>query len=51
MKKEDLLELEGMSEQLAEKVSELSKEELKEYIPKTRFNKVNEAKKNAEKLH
>ncbi|SFA87704.1 Phage minor structural protein GP20 [Acetitomaculum ruminis DSM 5522] len=50
MKKEDLLKLEGMSEQLAEKVAELSKEELKEYIPKTRFNEVNEAKKNAEKL-
>ncbi len=43
MKKEDLLKLEGMSEQLAEKIAEQSKEELKEYIPKTRFNEVNEA--------
>lgn len=49
MKKEDLLTI-GLSEDLAEKVATMSAEELKGFIPKTRFDEVNEAKKNAEAL-
>lgn len=50
MKKEDLMKIEGMTEELATKVAEQSTEELKGYIPKARFDEVNEAKKNAESL-
>lgn len=50
MKKEDLMKIEGMTDDLATKVAEQSAEELKGYIPKTRFDEVNEAKKNAEAL-
>lgn len=50
MKKEDLMKIEGMTEELAVKVAEVSAEELKEFIPKSRFDEVNEAKKNAETL-
>ena len=50
MKKEDLMKIEGMTEELATKIAEQSSEELKGYIPKTRFDEVNEAKKNAEAL-
>ena len=50
MKKEDLMKIEGMTEELATAVAEASAEELKGYIPKTRFDEVNEAKKNAEAL-
>lgn len=50
MKKEDLMKIEGMTEELATNVSEQSAEELKGYIPKSRFDEVNEAKKNAESL-
>ena len=50
MKKEDLMKIEGMTDDLATKIAELSAEELKGYIPKTRFDEVNEAKKNAEAL-
>lgn len=50
MKKEDLMKIEGMTEELATKIAEASAEELKGYIPKTRFDEVNEAKKNAEAL-
>ena len=50
MKKEDLMKIEGMTEELATKVAEQSTEELKGYIPKSRFDEVNEAKKNAESL-
>ncbi len=50
MKKEDLMKIEGMTEALAEKVAAASSEELKGYIPKSRFDEVNEAKKNAEAL-
>ena len=50
MKKEDLMKIEGMTEELATKVAEQSAEELKEFIPKSRFDEVNEAKKNAESL-
>ena len=50
MKKEDLMKIEGMTEQMADVISQQSAEELKGYIPKTRFDEVNEAKKNAEAL-
>ena len=50
MKKEDLMKIEGMTDDLATKIAEVSAEELKGYIPKTRFDEVNEAKKNAEAL-
>ena len=50
MKKEDLMKIEGMTDDLAAKVAEASAEELKNFIPKTRFDEVNEAKKNAEAL-
>ena len=50
MKKEDLMKIEGMTDELATKIAEQSAEELKGYIPKTRFDEVNEAKKNAEAL-
>ena len=50
MKKEDLMKIEGMTDDLATKIAEQSTEELKGYIPKTRFDEVNEAKKNAEAL-
>jgi hypothetical protein len=50
MKKEDLMKIEEMTDDLATKIAEASAEELKGYIPKTRFDEVNEAKKNAEAL-
>ena len=50
MKKEDLMKIEGMTEELANIISQQSAEELKGYIPKSRFDEVNEAKKNAESL-
>lgn len=50
MKKEDVMKIEGMTEELAAKVAEASAEELKEFIPKYRYDEVNEAKKNAEAL-
>ncbi len=48
MKKEDLIKL-GLSEEMAQKVAEASAEELKGFIPKARFDEVNEAKKQLEK--
>lgn len=47
MKKEDLLKL-GLPEDLAEKAAQASTEELKGFIPKTRFDEVNDAKKKLE---
>lgn len=44
MKKEDFLKL-GLSEEQATKAAEASQEELKGFIPKSRFDEVNEAKK------
>jgi len=49
MKKEEILAL-GVAEDVAQKVAEASERELKGYIPKVRFDEVNEAKKNAEAL-
>lgn len=47
MKKEDLVKL-GLDEELAKKVADASAEELKGFIPKTRFDEVNTEKKNLE---
>lgn len=47
MTKEQLISL-GLSEELAEKAAQASQEELKGYIPKARFDEVNEAKKKSE---
>jgi len=47
MKKEDFIAL-GISEDLADKAANASAEELKGFVPKTRFDEVNEAKKAAE---
>lgn len=49
MKKEEIVAL-GVDEEIAQKIADASAEELKGYIPKTRFDEVNEAKKNAEAL-
>ena len=50
MKKEDLMKVQGMTDEMAAEVEKVFAEELKGYIPKTRFDEVNEAKKNAEAL-
>lgn len=47
MKKEDFLKL-GLTEEQAAKAAEASAEELKGFIPKSRFDEVNEAKKQLE---
>lgn len=47
MKKEDLIAM-GLTEEQANKVLEVYSEELKGYIPKTRFDEVNNAKKDLE---
>lgn len=47
MKKEEFVAL-GISEDVAEKAAEASKKELEGFVPKTRFNEVNEAKKKLE---
>lgn len=49
MKKEEILAL-GVAEDVAQKLTDAFAEELKGYIPKSRFDEVNEAKKNAEAL-
>lgn len=49
MKKEDIVAM-GVAEDIAEKIAAASAEELKGFIPKSRFDEVNEAKKNAEAL-
>ena len=48
MNKEDLLKL-GLTEEQAEKVLSVNTEQLKGFIPKVRFDEVNNAKKQAEK--
>lgn len=49
MKKEELMKLEGMTEELATKIAEMSAEELKGTIPKTRFDEVIAERDNAKK--
>lgn len=48
MTREQIIEL-GVPEDMADKVAQASQTELKSYIPKSRFDEVNEAKKQAEK--
>ena len=47
MKKEDLIKL-GLDEDVAQKVADASAEELKGFIPKSRFDEVNDEKKTLE---
>lgn len=49
MKREDFVKL-GVDEELAKKLEAASQEELKDFIPKSRFNEVNTAKNTAEAL-
>ena len=50
MKKEEIVAL-GVDEETAQKIVDMASEEIKgAYVPKTRFDEVNEAKKNAEAL-
>lgn len=51
MKKEELLKLEGLSEDLATKIAEMSAEELKGMIPKSRLDEVIAERDNAKKDH
>lgn len=50
MKKEELMKIEGMTDAIADAVEAAVGDELKNYIPKSRFDEVNEAKKKAEAL-
>ena len=50
MRKEEFVAL-GISEELAGKAAKASEEEMKGYVTKARFNEVNTAKNNAEKLY
>ena len=49
MKREDFVKL-GIDEETAKKLETASLEELKGFVPKARFDEVNDAKKNAEAL-
>lgn len=51
MKKEELMKLEGMTEELATKIAELSAEEMKGMIPKTRLDEVITERDTAKKDH
>ncbi len=48
MKKKQFLKL-GFTDEMAQKAMEIFREELKGYIPKSRFDQVNEVKKDLEK--
>lgn len=48
MKKDDLMKIDGMTEELATAVEKASADELKGYIPKSRFDEINNAKKDLE---
>lgn len=51
MKKEDLLKIEGMTDEIAVKVAEISAEELKSMVPKTRLNEVIKERDTAKSNH
>jgi hypothetical protein len=51
MKKEELMKLEGMTEDLATKIAEMSADEMKGMIPKTRLDEVITERDNAKKDH
>ena len=51
MKKEELMKLEGMTEELATKIAEMSTEEMKGMIPKSRLDEVIAERDTAKKDH
>ena len=51
MKKEELMKIEGMTDELADKVVELSTAEMKDMVPKTRLNEVIKERDNAKADH
>ena len=51
MKKEELMKLEGMTEELATKIAEMSAEELKGTIPKSRLDEVIKERDDAKTAH
>lgn len=51
MKKEELMKLEGVTEELATKIAEMSAEELKGTIPKTRLDEVIKERDDAKTAH
>lgn len=51
MKKEELMKLDGMTEELATKIASMSADELKDMIPRTRLNEVITERDNAKKEH
>ena len=51
MKKEELMKLEGMTEEMATKIAEMSADELKGMIPKSRLDEVIMERDNAKKDH
>lgn len=51
MKKEELMKLEGMTEEQAKKIADMSAEELKDMVPRTRLNEVITERDNAKKEH
>lgn len=51
MRKEELMKLEGMTEALAAQIEELSSNDLKEMIPRSRLNEVIAERDNAKKDH
>ena len=51
MKKEELMKMEGMTEDLATKIAELSAEEMKGMIPKSRLDEVIQERDTAKKDH
>jgi hypothetical protein len=51
MKKEELMKLEGMTEELASKIAEMSADEMKGMIPKSRLDEVIAERDNAKKDH
>ena len=51
MKKEELMKLEGMTEELATKIVDLSAEEMKGMVPKSRLDEVIKERDNAKTAH
>lgn len=50
MKKEELLKLEGMTEELAEKVLEMNKTDMNDMVPRSRLNEVIAERDNAKRI-
>lgn len=51
MKKDELMKLDGMTEELADKIASMSAEETKDMIPRSRLNEVIAERDNAKKDH